>query len=67
MQDYASRFTPRLVGLTGEVGAVRRVADEYRVTSVRNGNACAARYKVDHSSVLYLMGQMAFHRPHPSR
>ena len=55
VQDYANRFTPRLVGLTGEVGAIHKVADEYRVSSVRHGDAGAAQYEVDHSSVLYLM------------
>ena len=56
VQNYATHFTPRLVGLTGEPSEVRKVADEYRVSSVRHGDAGSAHYEVDHSSVLYLMG-----------
>ena len=56
VKDYANRFTPRLVGLTGELSEIHKVADEYRVSSVRHGDAGAAQYEVDHSSVLYLMG-----------
>ncbi len=57
VQRYASGFTPRLIGLTGSPGAVRKVADAYRIGSVaRHGDVVPARYIVDHSSVVYLVG-----------
>jgi protein SCO1 len=57
VQRYASSFTPQLVGLTGSPGEVRRVADEYRISSMAHeDSAGAAKYVVDHSSVIYLVG-----------
>ncbi len=57
VRQYASSFTPRLLGLTGSPGEVRKVAEAYRVTSViHRGDRGAANYLVDHSSVIYLVG-----------
>ena len=57
VQRYASLFTPKLVGLTGASNEVRKVADEYRVSSAAHGRVTdTGRYAVDHSSVLYLVG-----------
>ena len=57
VQRYANGFTPRLVGLTGSPGEVRKVADAYRVSSViRRDDTAPGRYDVDHSSVVYLVG-----------
>jgi protein SCO1/2 len=56
LQHYIRAFSPRLIGLTGAPGELRRVADEYRVVSVlhQEGND-PRRYALDHSSVVYLM------------
>jgi protein SCO1/2 len=57
VRQYASLFTPRLIGLTGPPNEVRKVADEYRVTRViHHGDPGSASYLVDHSSVIYLVG-----------
>jgi protein SCO1/2 len=57
VQRYASLFTPKLVGLTGLPNEIRKVADEYRVSSViHHGGTDPAHYVVDHSSVIYLVG-----------
>ncbi len=57
MLRYVRSFTPRLIGLTGSPGEIRKVAGEYRITSViHHAGSDPARYAVDHSSVLYLVG-----------
>jgi len=45
-------FAPSLLGLTGSAEAVRRVAGEYRVTSIVHPATDAV---IEHSSVIYLM------------
>ncbi|MEJ1978999.1 MAG: SCO family protein [Acetobacteraceae bacterium] len=56
MHPYVAAFTPRLIGLTGAPEALRRVAREYRVSAVQHAGDDPARYLIDHSSVLYLVG-----------
>lgn len=57
VRAYAASFTPRLVGLTGTPDQIARVLQEYRVSSVvHRAGPLPARYAVDHSSVLYLVG-----------
>lgn len=51
---FAASFTPRLIGLTGTPEALRKVAREYRVSATPHPHADA--YRIDHSSVLYLVG-----------
>ena len=54
---YVAGFSPRLLGLTGTSDQLRRMRQDYRVTSiVHPGSAGSAGYTVDHSSVLYLLG-----------
>ena len=56
MHPYVAAFSPRLIGLTGAPAALRQVAREYRVTAVRHSGGDPQDYRVDHSSVLYLVG-----------
>jgi len=58
LADYVSHFYPRLIGLTGSPEAIRKVADEYRVTyeKVEDDSDASADYSIDHSSFIYLMG-----------
>jgi protein SCO1/2 len=51
MQRYVAAFGPRLIGLSGTPAALRQVAEEYHVTSVRR----AGSDELDHSAVLYLI------------
>jgi cytochrome oxidase Cu insertion factor (SCO1/SenC/PrrC family) len=53
---FAASFTPRLIGLTGTPEALRKVAREYRVNAVPHSHAETEAYRIDHSSVLYLVG-----------
>ena len=53
---YARAFTPLLIGLSGSPEEIRRVADEYRVSSaIQRDDRDPAAYALEHSAVLYLM------------
>jgi protein SCO1/2 len=54
VQTYVSAFSPRLIGLTGSVDAVQRMAGAYRVVSIAHPTPSGAT--MDHSSVIYLIG-----------
>lgn len=57
VKEYAAAFYPRMVGLTGTVAQVARVAREYRVSyAAHRTGPDAGDYTVDHSSLLYLVG-----------
>ena len=53
--DYAHAFGPEFIGLSGSLGDIGKVADEYRVffekRYLKSGD-----YSMDHSSILYVMG-----------
>ncbi|WP_298424450.1 SCO family protein [Rhodoblastus sp.] len=54
MQDYASSFDPRVIGLSGDRAAIDQIMKAYRVYArkvpEKNGG-----YSMDHSAVVYLM------------
>ncbi|GBQ12300.1 SCO family protein [Swaminathania salitolerans] len=56
---YARRFSPAIVGLTGTASQIRAVAQAFHVTSHittdPSGDDASSAYRIDHSSVLYLM------------
>ncbi len=54
MQEYASSFDPRIIGLSGDRAAVAKVLAEYRVYS-RKEPGQNGEYTMDHSAVIYLM------------
>ncbi len=54
VKDYVSRFSPRIVGLTGTEAQLRPVMDEFHVTARRRAGS-GPDYLVDHSSLFYLM------------
>jgi protein SCO1/2 len=53
--DYATAFSPRIMGLTGSPEQIATVAREYRVYYAPQPATGGAAYTVDHSSILYLM------------
>lgn len=56
VRHYVSEFHPRLVGLTGDYDAVKRVCKSYRVYFSTPPDAKATDdYLVDHSIFFYLM------------
>jgi protein SCO1/2 len=57
LRAYLAAMTPRVIGLTGTPAQIRKVQQEYRVTSiVHPAGPGGTGYTVDHSSVLYLVG-----------
>ncbi len=57
LKTYTEFFDPRILGLTGSPALVRRAADNFKVryAKVREANAPADRYAVDHSAGMYLL------------
>lgn len=56
LRAYLAGFSPRLVGLTGTPGEIRRVQAEYHLASTVHPHGPGAGDTVDHDSVLYLLG-----------
>jgi len=54
MEDFASSFDPRIIGLSGSRAAIDTVLTEYRVYA-RKAPAKNGDYSVDHSALVYLM------------
>ena len=57
LTQYAAAFHPQIVGLTGSVQAIRQTADAYKVYYAKVELSGGARYTIDHSSFIYLMGR----------
>lgn len=58
MASYVANFGDRLVGLTGSAQQVAEMATAYRVFYAKQENAKdPASYSMDHSSIIYLMGE----------
>ena len=55
LADYVPLFHPRLIGLTGNAEAIRKVADTYKVYYARAPLKDASDYTVDHTAYIYLM------------
>ena len=57
MADYVPFFHPRLVGLTGSVEEIEKVANAYGIYHVKepSKDGSALEYTVNHSSIVYLM------------
>ena len=55
LADYVPLFHPRLIGLTGDAEAIRKVADAYKVYYARVPLKDAGDYTVDHTAYIYLM------------
>jgi len=53
--NYASAFTPTMIGLTGSEAQIAAVAKAYKVYAAKAKNPDGG-YSVDHSSIVYLMG-----------
>ena len=55
LADYVPLFHPRLVGLTGEADAIRRVARAYKVHYAKVVLPDSPDYAMDHSAFVYLV------------
>lgn len=56
LKQYAARFNPRFVALTGESAAIEAAAKAYHVYFAKHPEE-GGSYSMDHSSVIYLMGR----------
>lgn len=54
IEQYVTRFSPRIVGLTGTQAQLKEVLDAFHVT-VRKDAVTPSGYLIDHTSVLYVM------------
>lgn len=54
VKDYAAAFHPRMIGLTGDIDAIRDIAQSYRVYFAKAGEG--EDYLMDHSGYVYLIG-----------
>jgi cytochrome oxidase Cu insertion factor (SCO1/SenC/PrrC family) len=55
LADYVPLFHPRLVGLTGDADAIRRVARAYKVHYAKVVLPDSPDYAMDHSAFIYLV------------
>ncbi len=54
---YVALYHPRLIGLTGSSGAIKRVARAYKVYYAKSDPARQADRTIDHSSFIFLIGR----------
>jgi cytochrome oxidase Cu insertion factor (SCO1/SenC/PrrC family) len=57
LADFVSSFHPRLIGLTGSPGEIRKTAIAYRTFFVKNSTTTPTDYSVDHTGFIYLVGK----------
>jgi cytochrome oxidase Cu insertion factor (SCO1/SenC/PrrC family) len=57
LKEYVSAFHPSLIGLTGSLEEIRKVANAYKAFYVKVPNAQGGDYSIDHAGVIYLMGR----------
>jgi protein SCO1/2 len=54
LEPYVTAFDPRFVGLTGDVEAVKRTTQEFKVIAQKNPGPDPRNYTMDHSAGTYL-------------
>ena len=57
VKAYAEAFHPKMVGLTGTPEQIRAAAKAYRVYYAKATGSGATDYLMDHSSIIYFMGE----------
>jgi len=55
--DYVATFHRSLIGLTGSVEEIRKVANAYKAYFVKVPGEREGEYSIDHAGVIYLMGR----------
>jgi protein SCO1/2 len=56
LAGYIPLFHPRLIGLTGQPGEIRRVARAYKVYYAKVRESGGRDYAIDHTGFIYLVG-----------
>jgi protein SCO1/2 len=54
LKPYVTAFDPRFAGLTGDVEAIKRTTQEFRVIAQKNPGPDPRNYTMDHSAGTYL-------------
>jgi protein SCO1/2 len=65
--EYTTFFHPAIIGLTGPVGRLAELAGRYGAIFVRQENASAGGYVIDHTALTYLIdknGRLVASLPH---
>ncbi len=57
VKAYVEAFDPEMVGLTGTPEQIEAVAKEYRVYYAKSTGSDNTDYLMDHSSIIYFMGE----------
>jgi cytochrome oxidase Cu insertion factor (SCO1/SenC/PrrC family) len=57
LADYVSAFHHSLVGLSGSLDEIRKVANSYKAFYVKVQDERSGDYSIDHAGVIYLMGR----------
>jgi protein SCO1/2 len=57
LKDYVAAFHPSLVGLTGSLKEIRKVADSYKAYYRKVPGEQKGEYSIDHTGIIYLMGR----------
>ena len=57
LADYVSSFHHSLVGLTGSLDEIRKVANSYKAFYAKVPDERSGNYLIDHAGVIYLMGR----------
>lgn len=55
MHDYVQYFTPDMIGLTGSIAQIKKVAANYRIVFRKTAVDNSMGYVVDHSSVYFIL------------
>jgi cytochrome oxidase Cu insertion factor (SCO1/SenC/PrrC family) len=56
LKSYVALFHPRLIGLTGDAGEIRRVARAYKVYYAKTAPARRDSPEIDHTGFVFLVG-----------
>jgi protein SCO1/2 len=54
--EYSAFFHPGIVGLTGDPARLKAIAADYGAVFVRQDNASAGGYVIDHTAMTYVIG-----------
>jgi len=57
LKDYVAYFIPKMIGLTGSLDEVKRIAKNYKVSFRKTDTDSAMGYVVDHSSIYFIIGR----------
>ncbi|MCK5919119.1 MAG: SCO family protein [Cocleimonas sp.] len=57
LKDYTAYFIPKMIGLTGSLDTVKRIAKQYKVNFRKTDTDSALGYVVDHASIYFIIGR----------